>query len=139
MAMNGSTVIARPAEEIYAYVIDVSNDVNWRTGVERSGLRSDPPIGVGSIGYVAVGDAEATYEVTVVVPNERVDWELKTGPYQGFGGYRFEPVEGGTRFTLVARDVKPTGALKLLGPVFGWIARRQNQADVEKLRDILES
>jgi hypothetical protein len=47
-------------------------------------------------------------------------------------------VEGGTEFTLVA-DVEPTNWLKLLGPLFTWIGRRQNQKDVETLRDILES
>ncbi len=47
-------------------------------------------------------------------------------------------VEGGTQFTLVS-DVEPTGMYKLLGPLFGWMGRRRNQADVEKLRDILES
>ena len=29
--------------------------------------------------------------------------------------------------------------LVLMGPLFAWIGRRQNQGDVEKLRDILES
>ena len=67
-----------------------------------------------------------------------MDWELISGPFLGFGGYRFAPVESGTEFTLVA-DVEPSGFYRLLGPVFAWMGRRQNQADVEKLRDILEA
>ena len=72
------------------------------------------------------------------IAGESVDWELLDGPYRGSGGYRLVPVDGGTQFTLVA-DVEPAGVYKLLGPLFAWVGRRQNQADVEKMRDILES
>ena len=64
--------------------------------------------------------------------------EFLIGPSQGRGGYRFVPVEGETQFTLVA-DIVPTGVYKLLGHLFAWIGRRRNQADVEKLRAILEA
>ncbi len=72
------------------------------------------------------------------VAGESIDWELISGPFQGRGGYRLVPVDGGTQFTLVA-DIEPTGVYKLLGPLFTWQGRRRNQADVEKLRAILES
>jgi len=138
MEMNGTTVIGRPVETVFAYVSDVTNDVHWRTGVTGSGLRSDQPLGLGSIGFARAGDAEVEWRVTSYIPGESVDWDLISGPLKGRGGYRLLPVEGGTQFTLVA-DVEPTGFYKLLGPLFAWIGRRQNQADVEKLRDILES
>jgi hypothetical protein len=48
------------------------------------------------------------------------------------------PVDNGTQFTLVA-EVEPSEVYRLLGPLFAWVGRRRNQADVEKLRDILES
>ena len=72
------------------------------------------------------------------IAGESVDYELLDGPFKGSGGYRLVPVDGGTQFTLVA-DVEPTGVYKLLGPLFAWQGRRRNQADVEKLRDVLES
>ena len=72
------------------------------------------------------------------VENESASWELTSGPFKGSGGYRLVPVDNGTQFTLVA-DVEPSGVYKLLGPLFAWQGRRRNQADVEKLRDILES
>lgn len=96
MEMNGTTVIARPVETVFAYVNDVSNDVHWRTGVIESGLRSGGTAGVGAVGYIRVGDVEAQYRVTSFNPGESVDWELLSGPYKGRGGYRFEPVEGST-------------------------------------------
>ena len=138
MEMNGTTVIGRPVETVFAYLSDVTNDVHWRTGVTGSGLRSDQPLGNGSIGYARAGDMEVEWRVVSYTPGESVDWDLISGPLKGRGGYRLLLVEGGTQFTLVA-DVEPSGFYKLLGPLFAWIGRRQNQADVEKLRDILES
>jgi hypothetical protein len=89
------------------------------------------------MGYTLVGDQRVEWRVVSYVPGESADWEFISGPIKGRGGYHAAPAEGGTRFTLVA-DVEPTGWLRLLGPVFAWVGRRQNQKDVEKLRDILE-
>jgi hypothetical protein len=76
--------------------------------------------------------------VTTLEPARRVDWQFIEGPLKGRGGYRLEPVTQGTRFTLVA-DVRSTGVLGRLGPIFGWMVGRWNRADVETLRRILES
>jgi uncharacterized membrane protein len=136
--MNGTTVIARAIDEVSAYVLDVSNDASWRHGVDESVFRSGDSFSPGSVGCTRVGDIEAEWQVLSSIPGQSVDWELLNGPFKGRGGYRFESVEGGTQFTLVS-DVRPTGFYRLLGPLFGWIGRRRNQADVEKLRDLLES
>jgi hypothetical protein len=138
MEMNGKIVIGRSVDTVFAYVIDVANDANWRTGVDESGLQSGESIGPGVIGYTIAGDMKTEWRVVSYFEGESVDWDLISGPYKGRGGYRFMPVDGGTQFTLVA-DVEPSGWLKLLGPIFTWMGRRQNQADVERLRDILES
>jgi hypothetical protein len=138
MEMNGTTVIARPIEEVFAYVINVSKDAHWRTGVTESGWKSGQSLSPGAIGYTRAGDAEVDWRVISIVAGESVDWELISGPIKGRGGYRLVPVDSDTQFTLVA-DVEPSGMYKLLGPLFAWIGRRQNQADAEKLRGILES
>ncbi len=118
--------------------MDVSNDVSWRHGVDESGYRSGDSFSPGSIGYTRVGDLEVEWRVVSYNAGESVDWELLNGPFLGRGGYRLVPVKSDTQFTLVA-DVEPSGVYKLLGPLFAWMGRRRNQADVEKLREILES
>ncbi len=138
MEMNGTTTISRPVDVVWDYVIDTANDASWRTGVNESGLQSDGPVGPGTAGYTLAGNQRAEWRVVSYEPGVSVEWEFTGGPLLGRGGYRVAPVEGGTQFTLVA-DVKPSGWLKFLGPVFTWIGRRQNQNDVEKLRDILET
>ena len=138
MEMNGTTVIHRPVDTVFAYVNDVSNDIHWRTGVTGTRLNSGQSLGPGSIGYTRAGDVEIEWRVVSYTAGESVDWELISGPFLGRGGYRLVPVDSGTHFTLVA-DVEPSGVYKLLGPLFAWMGRRRNQADVEKLREILES
>jgi hypothetical protein len=132
-------VIRRPADAVWDYVVDTANDASWRTGVDESGLQSSEPVGPGTLGYTLAGDQKVEWRVLSVVAGESVLWELTSGPIRGRGGYRLAAAEGGgTEFTLVA-DVEPSGCLKLLGPISGWIGRSQNQRDVEKLREILES
>lgn len=138
MEMNGTTVIGRPVDTVFAYVNNVSNDVHWRTGVTESGLRSGQSLAPGAIGYTRAGDVEVEWRVVSYIAGESIDWELLSGPFQGRGGYRLKPVDGGTQFSLIA-EVEPSGLYRLLGPLFAWMGRRRNQADVEQLRDILES
>ena len=127
MDLSATTTIHVPAEEVYGYVADAANDVNWRTGVEESGLTTDPPLALGSEGYVKVGNQVARWKVTAIEPGVSVDWDLTEGPYAGSGGYRLEDIDGNTRFTLVA-NVEPRGFYRLLGPLFARMGRRQNQA-----------
>ena len=138
MEMNATTIIRAPVETVFAYVIDFSNDVRWRAGAPESGLLSDEPFGLGSTGYTRAGDMESEWRVVSYVEHESAEWELTSGPFLGSGGYQLEVIDGGTRFTLLS-DVEPAGVYKLLGPLFGWMGQRRNQADVEKLREILES
>lgn len=61
------------------------------------------------------------------------------GAYRWNRGHICAPGHGGgTKFTLEA-DVRPTGFYRVLGPIFGLLGRRQNRADVAKLKDILEA
>lgn len=136
-SMDSTTTIRRPPGEVFDYVMNVANDRNWRTGVDETSIVSGDVIGVGAIGRTRAGGIHADWRVTAYLPGESVDWEFVNGPYKGRGGYRVRRVEGGTEFTLVA-SVKPAGWMHLLGPLFYWVGQRQNQADVERLRVLLE-
>jgi hypothetical protein len=138
MDLSASTVIRVPTQVVYDFVSDPANDTRWRTGVTESGLTTDPPLSLGSEGFVKAGTRVARWRVKAIQPGASVDWDLTDGPYGGSGGYRLEDLDGSTCFTLVA-DVKPRGFYRLLGPLFGRLGRKQNQADVERLRSLLET
>jgi uncharacterized membrane protein len=137
MDLSVTITINAPAEAIYGYVSDPANDVHWRRGVTESGLTTDPPMALGSEGFVKVGSKVGRWKVTAIEPGSSVDWDLTEGPYAGSGGYRFEDVDGSTRFTLVA-NVEPRGFYRLVGPLFARLGRKQNRTDVEKLKSLLE-
>jgi len=138
MDLSATTTVNASSDVVYRYVSDPANDVNWRTGVAESGLTTDPPLALGSEGYVKAGKQVARWKVTAITPGVSVDWDLTEGPYGGSGGYRLEDIDGSTRFTLVA-NVEPRGFLRLLGPLFARMGRKQNQADVERLKGLLEA
>jgi hypothetical protein len=142
MNLSANVFIDRPAAEVFDYVMEVPNDAQWRTGVVEAAFTSEGKIGVGTTGFDRIEangrEMMATWTVFEYEPGLLARWTLDSGPIKGRGGYICEQSASGTSFTLEAH-VKPSGAYRLLGPVFGMIGRRQNRADVQKLKAILET
>jgi uncharacterized membrane protein len=144
MKQSATIVIDRPAQEVFDYVMDIPNDAHWRTnsGVVEAAYTSDPPIGVGTTGFDRISangrDMIAEWRTVEYEPGRLARWEFVSGPIRGFGSYICEPDGDSTRFTLEANG-KPTGPLRLVGPLLGIIVRRQIQADVLLLKSILEN
>jgi uncharacterized membrane protein len=144
VSQSATIIIDRPAKEVFNYVMDIPNDAHWRihTGVVEAAYTSDPPLGVGTTGFdrISVNGRDMVVEWRTVEyePGMLARWEFVSGPTQGSGGYVCEAIGDSTRFTLEA-NIKPTGPLRVLGPIFGMMVRRQISADVELLKTILES
>jgi Polyketide cyclase / dehydrase and lipid transport len=141
MDSSASVRIDSPASAVYAYVMDVTHDPEWRSGVVEAAFTSDPPLGIGSTGFDRIEakgrQVVATWTVIDFEPGVLARWTLDSGPIRGTGGYICEPVDSGTRFTLEAH-VEPTGWYRMLGPTFGLIGRKQNRSDVLRLKALLE-
>ena len=142
MDQSATIVIERPAAEVFDYVMDIPHDAEWRTNIVEAAYTSDPPLGVGTTGFARVSangrDMIAAYTTVEYEPGVLARWTFDSGPLVGSGGYICEPAGDSTKFTLEA-NVKPTGALRLLGPLFGAMVRRFHRADVQKLKTILEN
>jgi len=138
MEMNVSTIIGRPVEVVFAFVSDVTNDGQWLNGIDKSWLDPGETMGVGVIGHSQAGEMEVRWRVEKFVSGKHIEWQLLDRPFERRGGYHLKPIEGGTEITLLA-EMEPTGVYKLLGPVAGWLGRRRNRADVERLKDVLEA
>jgi uncharacterized protein YndB with AHSA1/START domain len=139
--LSATIEIDRPPNEVFSYVMNVAHDAHWRTGVVEAAFTSEGEPRVGTTGYDKI-DADgregvATWTVFEFEPDSHARWMLDSGPIKGTGGYICDRSGNGTAFTLEAQ-VTPTGWYRLLGPVFGMIGRRQNEADVLKLKGILE-
>src|SRR3954447_4825426 len=79
-----SVVIARPSEEVFAFVQDARNRPAWDESVEREELTSPEPIGVGTTVRTTLRPMERehvyTWEVVVHRPPGHMTIESTSGP-----------------------------------------------------------
>lgn len=136
------TVIARPVGEVSAFAGDPSNAPEWYRNIKSVRWRTPPPVSVGSqVDFVArfLGREIAyTYEVTQLVPEERLVMGTAEGPFPMQTTYTWEPVPDGTRMTL-RNTGEPSGFAKVARPVMEQAMRRATTKDLERLKRMLES
>ncbi|HEX6700525.1 MAG TPA: SRPBCC family protein [Gaiellaceae bacterium] len=137
-----SIVIERPVEEVWDFVHDPAKDALWQTTLAESEKLTHGPMRVGTrvreVRHFLGVRIELAWEVTEYEPNVRSAIRGISGPIPLTGGYRFEPVEAGTRFT-VSGELDAHGLFKLAEPVFARITRRELEANLGHLKDLLET
>ncbi|MGE3835546.1 MAG: SRPBCC family protein [Acidimicrobiia bacterium] len=135
-------VIDRPVDEVAAYAADPSNAPEWYANIETVEWRTPPPARPGSqVAFVArfLGRRlEYTYELTELVPGERLVMRTAQGPFPMETTYTWSP--GGpasTRMTLRNRG-EPSGFSRLVAPFVAPMMRRANRNDLAAIKALLE-
>jgi hypothetical protein len=136
------TVIHRPRAQVAAYAGDPTNAPEWYGNIDSVDWRTAPPVAVGSrIDFVARflrRRLAYTYEVTDLLPGERLVMRTAQGPFPMETTYTWEAVdEGRTRMTLRNRG-RPHGFSRWAAPFLATAVRRANRADLVRLRTLLE-
>jgi len=136
------TVIRRPRDEVAAYAGDPSYAPEWYANISSIEWRTPPPVAVGSrMDFVAsfLGRRLAyTYEVSELVPGERVVMRTTQGPFPMETTYTWQSLDpGSTRMTLRNRG-RPSGFSTLVAPFMALAVRRAHRADLARLRTLLE-
>jgi uncharacterized membrane protein len=136
------TVIRRPVPEVAAYAGDPVNAPEWYANIDSVEWRTTPPVAVGSrMDFVArfLGRRLAyTYEVTELVPDERMVMRTADGPFPMETTYTWQALSDGvTRMTLRNRG-RPAGFATVAGPFLAAAMRRANHKDLTALRNRLE-
>jgi uncharacterized protein YndB with AHSA1/START domain len=110
-------VIDRPADEVFAFFADPSNDPKWRPIVKE--IATETPIRVGSTIHQVVkgpggfGGIPADIEVTAYEPTSRFAFKVTAGPVRPIGEFRFVPSDGGTAVSL-SLSAEISGIKKLI-------------------------
>ena len=137
------TEIARPRAQVAAFATDPDNATAWYKNIESVEWETPPPIAIGSrFRFVArfLGRTlEYTYEVREHEPGRRFVMSTAEGPFPMETTYAWEDAGGdATRMTLRNRG-EPSGFAKVSAPLMARAMRRANEADLRRLKQLLES
>jgi len=133
--------INRSTDVVAAFSADPTNAPLWYNNIESVEWKTDPPVRVGSkVAFVAtfLGRRLAyTYEITDLLPGERLVMRTAEGPFPMETTYTWTDVDGATRMTLRNRG-EPSGFSKVGAPFMASAMRRANRKDLFCLRELLE-
>lgn len=135
--------IARPREEVAAFASDPDNATAWYKNIKAAEWETEPPVSVGSrfrfeakfLGRTLV----YTYEVRELEPRRRFVMSTAQGPFPMETTYTWEDAgDGATRMALRNRG-NPSGFSSVTAPLMASAMRKANQADLRRLKTLLES
>jgi uncharacterized membrane protein len=134
--------IERPRDEVFAFAADPSNATAWYKNIKAVEWETPPPAVVGSrVRFRAqfLGRTlEYTYEIREVEPGRRFVMATAQGPFPMETTYSWEDTaDGATRMSLRNRG-EPSGFAAVTAPVMVRAMRRANEADLRRLKALLE-
>jgi uncharacterized protein YndB with AHSA1/START domain len=136
-----STTIDRPVDEVFAYVVDVTNDPAWHTDALEARKMTEGPIGMGTRWHVrfkpSMGVSEGDMDVVAFQANRTQVMHGQLGPMEPTLTYLVEPANGGTRFTRRVQ-IKVSGWMRIMEPLMGMMTRKRSAGFVQNLKRLLE-
>jgi len=145
MAVDVTTEIEirRPRADVAAYAADPVNATTWYENIKSVELKTPPPVAQGSrVAFVAEflrRRLSYTYEITELVPGERLVMRTADGPFAMETTYVWaDTADGATRMTLRNRG-EPAGLSRIMAPFMVTAMRRANTKDLRRLKAVLES
>jgi hypothetical protein len=140
--MQCLAVIARPVEEVFAFMTDPSNGPSWQSSLSASRLEAPGPIGVGSrvteTRHMLGIHSDYTYEVTEFEPNRLYGIRSVAGSGQFTARTTFQPIGEGT-LVRVEADLQSNGRFKVTEAVVGRMVQRELEANLANLNDLLHA
>ena len=139
--VKGSIEIGRPAKDVFGYLSDPKNNVEWEKSVFESELTSEGPIGVGSKGRLAekfLGTNEGTWEITEYEQDKVIALAFESEKMFGERRSELESTDSGTTLGYRLKGTPRNAILKLLMPLMMPMFKREVRQDYERLKGILE-
>ena len=144
MNVKQSIVINLPVEEIFAYMSDIANMVDWSSAIIAVRKISPGELHVGATVQSTIRFLgkwlDITFEIVEYEPNRYLTIKSSSGVTPCLFCYQFEPTEdGGTTVSQGTIIHLTGGVLDLAEPVVTSVVRRQLEYDLLTLKDILEA
>lgn len=139
--VTARTVIARPREDVAAYVVDHRNDPLWIGGISESELLGNPPLTEGSrvrrVASFLGKRIRYVNEVVRLIPGSVLEMRSVESPMPMRITYAFADAPGGTE-VRVRVEGEPEGLYRLGGTMMRRAVQRSIDRDVLTLKETLE-
>jgi Polyketide cyclase / dehydrase and lipid transport len=142
---NGSAVIERPIDEVFAFLADGTNDPKFSPRVQEIRKVTDGPIGVGTVFESKVKDAGMTtsrkFELTTFEAPTKIRWaerskNMVTAPD---GGYDLEKVTDAQTKVTIHNTLEGHGFGKLIVGFATRAAIKDAPAFAERIKSAVEA
>jgi uncharacterized protein YndB with AHSA1/START domain len=134
-------VIDRSPEDVFAYLSDLANLPEWQGSVAEVVPDEAGPLLEGAqfteVRRVAGRRLESRLEVETLAPARELTLRVVSGPVPGTIYHLLDPVGDATRLRLVG-ELAGGGLRGLAGPLLERAARREAEADLRRLKRLLE-
>ena len=137
-----AVVVARPRDEVFAFIADARNRPQWDDSVDSEELTSPEPIGVGSTLRTKLRSMGREYqydwEIVEHEPPQRVTIESTSGPFPTTLAFEVHDRDAGSlvEFSVTGR---PRGGLLLLQPLIARNTQTNLDRSFPRLKEVLES
>ena len=142
ITVDHSVVIDRPIQEVFAFLADGENHIQWRSGLVEWKMTSEGPVGVGSTSSEVLQflgrRMETSYELTEFEQDRKLAFKTTSGPIPMDGSYTLESAGSGTKLTFRIQG-ESGGFFRLAEHVLVRMVRRQVESDFGNLKDLLEA
>lgn len=141
---SGSAVIDRPIAEVFAFLLDGTNDPKFSPRVLSIRKETDGPPDVGTVFVSQVKDAgvktERRFELTEVEPPTRIRWvEVSKNLVTAEGGYDFEALGGTQTRMTIFNNLHGHGLGRLLAGFAAKAAAKDADAFAQRIKAAVEA
>jgi uncharacterized protein YndB with AHSA1/START domain len=137
-AIENSVEIQRPIEEVFDYLVDLRNELQWNPQCRSMEKITDGPIAVGTK-FRAKWKQSPFIEVECTALDRPRSWQYTNGgPLAVVLDLALTPVEHGTRLDAHF-EVHPKGPMRLVFPLMLRSLRKAEKANMANLKRAIES
>jgi uncharacterized protein YndB with AHSA1/START domain len=142
MKIDVKTFIKQTPDKVFAYMTNSTNRPKWDTSMLEMEQTSTEPKGVGTTyrgAYRMMGSRRRwTARLTKYEPDRGVGYDISSGKLRTEQTVSLLPIAEGTELSFATQmDLK--GLLTLLAPLVTLTVKRQTTANLQRLKQILES